>query len=241
MAADLVPLMAGGAIIGYVLVEGQKPMPPTNVLPGGYVAGSGAASPGRTQQQAVVMRALPIGSILGRLQAEGYVGKNSTVGGAINTSGGGNYISNSQQQVQSVLDTASSYGEAAYNNLDDAAKQAGAAALSDQLNIDPPLKGDETWKEIAQVAGASAGAAVAGAACAPVGLTAVCGPLGAMLGSYLGAKLEDWLNGNVDDVKNWFSSKWGDIESWVSGTASDIGNKAEDYYNDAANYIGGLF
>ena len=61
--------------------------------------------------------------------------------------------------------------------------------------------------------------------------------LGPIVGAYLGAKLESLIAGNSEDIKRWFSSRWGDIESWVTGAASDVSDAAED----AIDYIGGWF
>lgn len=141
-----------------------------------------------------------------------------------------NYSTPVDPALQQKLDEINSYGEAAYNNLDDGAKRAGAKALSDQLKLDPPLKGDESWDDIAKVAGGAAGAAALG--WIPGGQI-----IGPMVGAYLGVKLEELIGKNVDDIKAWFKTRWTDIEGWVKGAANDV----EDAVSDTIDYFGGWF
>lgn len=133
-------------------------------------------------------------------------------------------------ELQAKLDEINAYGAAAYDNLSAEAKAKGAAALNDQLKLDPPLSGDESWEDVAKIAGGAAGAAALG--WLPGGQV-----LGPMVGAYLGVKLEELVSKNVDDIKAWFKGRWTDIESWVKGAAHDV----EDAVSDTIDYIGGWF
>lgn len=257
MAVQFVPLLVGGAIVGYVATQPLAAVPKTNVgKRGGILVGTGGA-PGQTLATVMqtggktavggpppVPKRATVGTVGYRTSSmlrPNYGLRGAPVPEGSATAGGGNWITQAKATTQQTLDTINTYGKAAYDKLDSDAKQAGASALNSALNLDPPLKGDEDWQTVAKIAGGAAGAAAAGAACAPIGLAAVCGPLGAMCGSYLGMKIENFLNGPADDAKKWFQSKWGDIENWVGGVASDIGNDAQAAYDDTKNYIGGLF
>lgn len=123
------------------------------------------------------------------------------------------------------LDEINGYAEAAYNNLDDAAKQAGADAANKALNLDPPLKGDESWEALSGVVGGALGGAAGAYIGGPVGAK-----IGAILGAYLGVKIEDLISKNVDDLGNWLEGKWGDVY-----------NQAQSWYNSAENDVQGAY
>lgn len=127
--------------------------------------------------------------------------------------------------VQQIFDTIDTYGKAAYDQMSKDAKKAGAKAMSEALGLDPPMTGDEDWETIAKIAGGAAGVAAFG--WLPGG--AVWGPI---VGAYFGVKLEEFLSGNVDDVKDWFKSRWSDIESWVSDTVGDARDAVGDFFSD---------
>lgn len=76
-----------------------------------------------------------------------------------------------------------------YDELGSAAKKAGAEALNKQLKLNPPLKGDESFKVVASRTGAAVGGTVGTAACAAYPATAAAAPLCGMVGAYLGEKL----------------------------------------------------
>lgn len=99
-----------------------------------------------------------------------------------------------------------------YNNLDAAGKTNAADAINQQFpNMDPKLNGSEDWQTIASAAGGAAGAAGGTAACGAIpglqALAPMCGKLGALCGAYLGAKLEDLVAKNWDDIKSWLNAK----------------------------------
>jgi hypothetical protein len=134
------------------------------------------------------------------------------------------------QALQQKLDEVERYAKAAYDNMAKDGKKAGAKAASELLKLDPPLSGDESYEDMAKIIGGAAGAAALG--WLPGG--AVLGPI---CGAWLGVKLEELVSKNVDEVKDWFKSRWNGIENWVSGVGSDI----EDGVKDAIDYFGGWF
>lgn len=238
----LVVLPAGLAVAG--AASGGTPNtapPPNNQYPGGAIKGGAGAAPGASVTDLVSSGGkVPIGggkTAIRRSFGERIAGAASQV--AIDDTTGLPYVAPSSVSgyidaaLQEKLDTINSYGQAAYDNMSDDAKRAGAAAMNDALDLDPPLKGDESWDEIAQVAGAAAGTA----ACAATGLGAAAAPLCAMAGAYLGTKLEELISKNVDEIKDWFSGKWADIEGWVKGLGEDVGDAAQA----AIDYVGGWF
>jgi hypothetical protein len=251
MAIEMLPVLVGGVAVGYVALKNGPAPVPTNVgASGGTLVGTGGA-PGQTLGTSVQTGGkVPVGRAPIRVMAT-QGGRMGPTFGVRNTAppspislvsgGGGNWKNNADAQVQQVLNTAESYGEAAYDNLDDAAKQKGADILNKQLKIDPPLKGDESWKEMGAKVGAYAGSEGANAACEAGGIPPICGPLGDKLGAYLGADLGEWLHAHDDDVKNWFRARWSDIDNWVMGLVGDVEGKAQEYYDDVKNFVGGLF
>lgn len=134
------------------------------------------------------------------------------------------YSSPIDSEAQAKLDAIAAYGKAAYDQMSADAKKAGAKALSDQLHLDPPLKGDETWETIAKISGGAAGVAAFG--WLPGG--AVWGPI---VGSYLGVKLEELLSKNTDEIEGWFKSKWAGIEGWVKGEVNDAENAVSHFFS----------
>jgi gas vesicle protein len=131
--------------------------------------------------------------------------------------------------LQKKLDTVEAYAQQQYNNMDAVAKAKAAQEISDALNIQPPIPSNAAWATIASAAGGAAGAAAGAALCGPI-----CGKVGAMCGAYLGTKLEDLIEKNYDDVKNWLDNKvWGSIKD----AAKKVGNAVEDAAKKAADYL----
>jgi hypothetical protein len=141
-----------------------------------------------------------------------------------------NYSSTIDPALQQKLDEVESYAHAAYNNMDDEARRRGAAIANEELKLDPPLTGKESWEDMSRIVGGAVGAAALG--WIPGGAA-----LGAIAGAWLGVKLEDLISKNIDEIKDWFKGKWSDIEGWVTGTASKI----EDGAEAVIDYIGGWF
>jgi hypothetical protein len=75
-----------------------------------------------------------------------------------------------------------------FDQLSSDAKKTGAAILNDELKLNPPLKGDESFKEVSARVGAVAGGAAGAAACGAVSFGAAA-PLCGIAGAYLGQKL----------------------------------------------------
>lgn len=204
---------------------------PTNQAPnGGVLVSTGAASSGSTVGTIIGSRRIPVGSLAKRRLISGM---NAT--GVVGTSTGmwGDAAPNSSvidAALQEKLDLVNRYGQAAYDKMAQEAKEAAARAVSEELGLDPPLDGTETWETIAKVTGGAVGAAALG--WIPGGAA-----LGAVVGAYLGVKLEELISKNSDEIKAWFSGKWDGIESWVTGVGSDI----EDGTRDVIDYIGGWF
>lgn len=141
-----------------------------------------------------------------------------------------NYSQTVDPALQQKLAEIESYAKAAYNNMDDAARKKGAAAANELLKLDPPLTGKESWEDMSKAIGAAAGAAALG--WIPGGQ--VIGPI---VGAWLGAKLEDLVSKNIDEIKDWFKGRWSDIEGWVTGAYGE----AKEVVNDVVDYIGGWF
>lgn len=121
------------------------------------------------------------------------------------------------------VDLLDSAMQSAYNKMDAAGKSAAVDRLNQSLNLDPPLRGNESWEQIARVSGG----AVGGLACNAIpGVGTVASPLCAMAGAYLGVKLEDWMGANLGDLEGWVSQNVSavvsQIEDTVSGWLHDI-------------------
>lgn len=223
MPVALIPILVAGGGIAYVASQTVVPKP-TNTTPGGSPQGSASAfAPGQTVHGVVISGGKA--AMLNSLAAAGT--------GRASVNGGTDYVSSpvvanaSSAQVfpfafggdsamGEKLSVINQYAEAAYGKLDAAARKKGADFLNDSLHLDPPIKEDAKWKDIAGAVGAAAGGAVGGYIGGPIGAK-----LGAMVGAYLGVKLEEFLSKHVDEIKDWFKSKWSDIEDWASGVASD--------------------
>ncbi len=121
--------------------------------------------------------------------------------------------------LQQKLDVVQQAAQEKFNSMSSAAKTEAAQYLNKELNIQPPLKGDETWEVISKAVGSAAGAAggtIAGTKiCGPS-----CGKVGAMAGAYLGEKAGEWLHKELPELKDWLKTKlgnaWGEIEDFFS-------------------------
>lgn len=239
MATGLELLLFAGVPAGVVVAgaaSGGTPAStsPTKIAPGGGILGTaGALSPGSTVDMQLRTE--------GRITTGGSPAYNAFVTQAtsppiaafVNTprAVGDNAPRTAiDSQLQAKLAEVERYAKAAYTNLDGAAKKKGADTINKALKLDPPLSGDESWEDLAKITGGAAGVAVFG--WAPGGV--VWGPI---VGSYLGVKLEELVNKNLDEIKSWFKGRWSDIESWVEG----VGDKIESAARDVIDYIGGWF
>jgi hypothetical protein len=205
---------------------------PTKIAPNGApIISTGAAAPGSTIGQQLANPTSPVGTRqVPRPRGLSYV-QAVQLGTAVSD---GSHIpqqsfSEFDAALQQKLAEIESYARAAYENMDQAAKEEGAKLLNDQLKLDPPLKGDESWEEVARRAGDDAGSKIGGLFGGPAGEK-----LGAIAGAYLGVKLEELISKHKDEVAAWFKSRWSDIESWVSNTAGDV-------VDEVSEWIGSIF
>lgn len=206
--------------------------PPTQTTANGGVKGTPASAPGASigdlMASPVSIGSAPTPSSFGLSRFGSMLSQISVATATMDRAPNSSPI---DAEVQSKLDTIKQYGEAAYNKLSAAAKKAAAKAMNDELGIDPPLTGEESWGEILKrsepYAAAKAGSAIGEAFGGPAGAA-----LGQMVGKYLGVKLESLLSGNVDSIKAWFRSKWADIESTISDAVDDAVDKVESWFDD---------
>jgi hypothetical protein len=120
------------------------------------------------------------------------------------------------------LDLLNAAMQGAYNGMSAAGKASAADQLNQKLNLDPPLRGNETWDTVARVAG---GAAAAAGCNAIPGIGTAVSPLCAMAGAYLGVKLEQWMSTNLGDLGSWVSDN-------VSSAVHAIGDQVSDWFHD---------
>lgn len=229
MAIGLIPIAVGGGAVAYVAAKrGQTPAqtPEVNLqaaIDARPELGNGT-QPGATTTQ---LRNLGTAftakrnAIMGGSAPTTLTTDNYDVSSGLWGLEGPTEYGEIDRALQEKLDLIKKYGQAAYDKLSDDAKKASAKALSEQLDLDPPLDGSESWSDIAAIAGGAAGLAAFG--WLPGG--AVWGPI---VGTYLGVKLEELISKNSDEIKQWFSDKWGDIEEWVK----DAGHEVSDWFGE---------
>jgi hypothetical protein len=112
--------------------------------------------------------------------------------------------------------------EKGYSAMSNAAKVTAADQMNSRLNLDPPLKGNESWEQVARIAGGAVGAA----GCSAIaGIGAAIAPLCAMAGSYLGVQLENWMQSELPGLKEWVSGNLGAV-------VDTIGDKISDWFHD---------
>jgi hypothetical protein len=128
---------------------------------------------------------------------------------------------NIDPELKKKLDEVEAYAQKAFNDANEVAKGKAADALNEGLKLDPPLTGHEDWKVVASVVGGATGGAIGGYIGGPWGAK-----IGALAGAYLGVKLADLIDKNWEEVKEWLSSKWGDIKDFAS-----------DVYNEVAGWM----
>jgi hypothetical protein len=133
------------------------------------------------------------------------------------------------------LDMIEAAAKKAYDGLASDAKARAASVLSDQLGIDPPLNGSESWDTLETVTESAIGAAAGGAIGGPIGAK-----LGAICSAYLGQQLNDLLNKNLDDLQDWLGDQWGAAKQYVEDQLDQAGNALESGANDAYNYVSSL-
>lgn len=112
--------------------------------------------------------------------------------------------------AQSKLDLMLNAAFARFDQMSAAEKMQAADYLNNKLGISPPLRGNEDWQTITQTVSGYAGAAACNAI--PGIGTAVSGLCG-IAAAYVGVELEQWLEGNLDDLKSWVRTNVGDVVS----------------------------
>lgn len=131
--------------------------------------------------------------------------------------------------VKQKLDAINAYAKQAYDQLSKDAKQKGADYLNSSLGLNPPIKADASYEEIASAVGGAAGAAAGAYIGGPVGAK-----IGAIVGAYLGVKLEELINKDLDKIGDWFKSQWNDVTDWV-------GDEASSAASSVGNWLGSIF
>lgn len=232
MVAPLILVGAGvGAVVLVEHAEPPAPKPTTKAADGGTpMQGAGNATPGSSVQvqQRLIMSVGRNRPQLGQSQVTDPV--------YTATQPSTNSAQPSQPDLNGKLAQIEASAKKAYENLSSDAKSAGAAALNSQLNLDPPLTGNEDWDTVGSVVGGATGAAAGAAIGGPIGAK-----LGAIVGAYLGTQIADLLAKNWDELNSWLSSKWDDVQQYVTNAAQDAYDQAASAVDDAYNYVGGLF
>lgn len=112
--------------------------------------------------------------------------------------------------------------QTAYAGMSAAAKAAAADQMNQKLNLDPPLRGNETWETVARVAGGAVGAV----ACNAIpGVGTAVSPLCAMAGAYLGVELEQWMATELPGLQSWVSDN-------IGGAISAVGDQISDWWHE---------
>jgi hypothetical protein len=178
MAADqlLIPLAAGGVALYYVSKKGDDGEPGEIQMPPMVITRQPATDSG-LPAAVVITKTLPK---VNTANNSGLFQKPAT--GLLDSIG----LSQFKDQMETELTAAA---KTKYDELSSAAKKAGAEALNKQLKLNPPLTGNESFKQVASRTGAAVGGTVGTAACAAYPATAAAAPLCGMVGAYLGEKL----------------------------------------------------
>jgi hypothetical protein len=201
---------------------------PTNTTSTGAVKGSSASSPGATVGD--LLEGAPTVSGTTSTLKTRWQSKLAQVASApVAISDRAQFVDEIDAEIQAKLDAIREYGRAAYDKLTSGAKKEGASALNKELQLEPPLTGDESFDEvsdrIAGPIGATVGGAVGGAVGGPAGAV-----LGAMLGKYLGVKYEELLSKALPEIRDFFVARWSDIESWVSDKAGAVYDEVASWF-----------
>lgn len=110
----------------------------------------------------------------------------------------------------------------AYAGMSQAAKSTAADKMNSALNLNPPLTGNESWDQVARIAGGATG----GIACNAIpGIGTAVSPLCAMAGSYLGVQLEQWMGTDLAGLQGWVSDNLGAV-------VDAVGNQIEQWFHD---------
>lgn len=110
----------------------------------------------------------------------------------------------------------------AYSGMDSVARAAAANQLNEKLDLDPPLRGNESWEQVSRIVGGVGGTAI----CNIIpGIGTAISPLCGMAGAYLGVELEQWMASEVPGLQQWVNDN-------VGGVIDTIGDKLSEWWND---------
>lgn len=128
-------------------------------------------------------------------------------------------------ELQKKLDEIEAAAKKSFDDMSDVAKVEAIDKLNQNLGTDLPLDADLSWESISMAAYGAAGAAAGAAVCGPI-----CGKIGALCAVYIGAKLNDLIAKNYEEVKEWLQENvWGGIK-----------DAAEDAYDAVSDAVSGL-
>ena len=201
MSNLVVPALVG---VGAVLLLDDDAPPPAQPRPVNLPSSSSPATAGNVKAQ--------FGLTVKRV--------NANIGTRVNpftSRGSGAYSNPAEAAAKKALEDAHKKAKAEYDKLSAAAKKAGAAKLSEELGIKPPLTGNESWEQVGKIAGGAAG----GAACGAIPGAQAAAPLCAMAGAYLGKKLSVLIGEQWDKVDDWIEDKWDDAADAVTDAVGD--------------------
>jgi len=169
----LIPMAAGGLAFYYVTRDGEEAsLSPT----------TGTAAPVQPPNE--------MGQPLAVVKTQKWHSPNSANSGIMNKPGTGILDSTglrlfvdqrAQELEQGLRDK--------YDELASEAKKKGAEVLNETLKLNPPLKGNESYKQVSSRVGAVAGGAAGAAVCSATGVGAAAAPLCGIAGAYLGQKV----------------------------------------------------
>jgi hypothetical protein len=219
MGSLLVPIIIGGVAYELVEMRGQPSTPlasPPKPVQPNFGATTGQIMSGTASQNG----SMPVSSYLDDSGQSSFSGSGGT---------------SSDPDATSKLMLLQNAAQQSFNGMSQAAKTQAAQIMNQQLNLHPPLTGNETWEQVARIAGGAVGTGV----CSIIpGVGVAIAPLCGMALAYLGVKLEDWLQGALPDLENWVSNN---ILSPVESVIGTVGDSAEDAYNAVAGAVGTVY
>lgn len=134
------------------------------------------------------------------------------------------YYDTPPPETQSKIDLLLVAAQGQFMKMSAAERQNAADYMNNSLGLQPPLRGNEDWQQIVSAASGFAGAA----ACNAIpGIGTAASPLCAIGAAYVGVQLEQWLEGNLPQLKEWVKD--------------NIGAAIEDAADSVIGWFKGLF